>query len=381
MNIERMQHAAITDWYSLGAAIGVKANLLSWVLHERSNMQKRIRLGKRTVYRSDTYLRHIQRRLLTLLEPMFDALPDTKAVLAYRKGITATDVVRKVPHAKVLISFDIRHYYDSVTLQCLENCLVKMGFPRLGARLIGRYCVVQQQGRHTLQQGSPASPVLSNIVGHYVFDRVIENWLRSAYPDVQVTYLRYCDNIALFVHSEMPHDFSEKLKAFVKSSLAKQGFKTHKWATVADNHPVMHQKFLGMVINAEARVALDMVDRLRAMLLNWCRHGLEVETNVFLTSNNIRKTRNYVDHGIMQEKYKQHLRGNIQYVKRINRKQGLMLEKLYEAAKYLDVQRIMDNLSVVNLPAAVFAAVKKYRAAESVETYIDRVKNICLEAE
>ena len=360
----------IYDWYTLGAAIGVKTNVMSYVLKSRDSMQKRIKLGERTVYKSEPLLRHVQSRLITLVEPLFDALPETESVLAYRKGITATEVVRKVPHAKTFISFDIRHYYDSVTLDHIAACLCKLGMGEAGAKLVARYCIVKNKKKSTLQQGSPVSPVLSNIVGHFYFDKPIKEWLRNNYPTLQVTYLRYCDNIALFVHDDMPEGFSDALKAYVKETLKADGFLTHKWATVADNHPVMHQKFLGMVINAEARAELDTVDRLRAILFNWCRTGLWNETKKFMSAYMEKDSHHFKKEQLLMQKFKQHLRGHVQYIKRLSRKQGMMLEKLYHAAEFLDT-----HLSMVRTSAAVFAAVKSYRNhEESVQKYLNRLQ-------
>ena len=90
--------------------------------------------------------------------------------MAYRKGVSATKYIREsIPHARLLVTFDIKKYYDNVTLKHIEECLTKCGFQVLGARLVGRYCVVRKGNRSTLQQGSPVSPAISNIVGHFHF--------------------------------------------------------------------------------------------------------------------------------------------------------------------------------------------------------------------
>ena len=358
-----------TDWFSIGAAIGVKANIMSWVLNKRDSMQHKIKLGERTVFRSDPALRFVQSRMNTLLVPLFEKLPDTDHVIAYRKGITATDVVRNVPHAKTFISFDVRHYYDNITLPMIEQSLSQLGLPRLGARLIGRYCIVKKGQRHTLQQGSPTSPVISNIVGHFLLDKPVLAWLENS--GVKVTYLRYCDNVAFFVHEDCPDDFPKLLKDFVKETYKKTGFKTHKWATVADNHPVMHQKFLGMVINAEARAELDVFNRLRAMLFNACRFGFPIEAEKYLAIRGIRIPRHINAKELCTDKYVQHLRGHVQYIKRLNRKQGLMLEKLYKAAEFFS-----ENDLLVKVCNNYISAVKQYRnSMESVDDYVKRVQN------
>lgn len=364
------QLESITDWTALGSIIGVKTSIMAWALKNRDNMQHKIRLGERTVYKSDPCLRFVQSRLCSLLEPLFDGLPDTAAAIAYRKGVTATDIVRKIPHAHTLVTFDIRHYYDSVTLEMIRDCLVDCGIDKSGAKLLARYCTVRKSKRLTLQQGSPASPVLSNIVGHFLLDVPIKNWIRNEYPNVKATYIRYCDNVALFVHERVEDGFYTAYKDWVKRHLAFLGLRTHKWARVADNNPVMHQKFLGMVINAEARAELALFDRLRATLFNWCRQGLTAASVAFFDSQGLNVQ--FAAPALLGEKFSQHARGHIQYIKRLNPKQGLMLEKLYRAARFLDKQEIHPGGKFTN---NIFDAVKRYKKhEESLDDYLENVR-------
>jgi len=363
----------IKDWGDLGAALGVKTNVMSWVLHERDNMQKKIRLGEREVYKSAGPLHFIQNRLICMLEPMFNKLEGTEGVIAYRKGVTATDVVKNVPHARVLVSCDIRHYYDNVTISHIENCLVQMGMQPLGARLVARYCVVKKGNRHTLQQGSPASPVMSNIVGYFYFDRPIKEWLAN-HKNVNCTYLRYCDNIALFIHNDPPEEFCLEFKAFVKLQLKAHGnFRTHKWNTITDRNPVMHQKFLGIIVNAEARAELDAVDSLRAALFNCLRNGFKNEAERYLTMKGVNLKRRFHGDSLYTENFKSYLRGHINYVNRVSGKQGSMLKKLFAAAEYMQDE---DNPLISGpLNDACLCAVKRYRNYnESVNEYLEKIK-------
>lgn len=367
----------ITDWYSLGAAIGVKTGTMAWVLKNRDQMQSKIRLGERTVFKSAPGLRFVQSRLCSLFEPIFDNLPDTSAAIAYRKGVTATDIVKNTEHAKALVSFDIRHYYDNITLKILRQCLVDAGMDKSGAMLAARYCVVRKgtrssaPGRLTLQQGSPASPALSNIVGHFIMDEPIQKWIKAEYPDVKATFLRYCDNIALFVHNDAPEGFFTNYKEWVKKHMADNGFKTHKWATVSDSHPVLHQKFRGMVLNSEARAELGLVDRLRAILFNWCRHGLKDAAKEFFNQRGIKP--HYASMNLLNDKFASHMRGHVQYVKRLNEKQGLMLEKLYKGARLLDAE---SAGLPYRLTPQTFGAVKQYRDSnESLDDYLERIRS------
>lgn len=358
----------ISNWYDLASVLGLKTYILSYALRERDKLQTRIRLGDRIVYKSGRALKVIQSRLTTLVEPLFDALPGNECALAYRQGVSATKVVGNVRHARVLITFDIKKYYDNVTLKHIEECLGMCGFQTLGARLVGRYCVVKKGNRSTLQQGSPVSPAISNIVGHFYFDTPIQQWLRSEYPDLDATYIRYCDNIALFVHDDVPEGFTDRFKSFVKESLREVGFRTHKWNCIADSNPVKNQKFLGIVLNAQARVELSIVDRLRAILFNWCLFGGEQTAERFMSEEGI-QLREFSIEGMKVAKLRQVMRGHINYVKGVNEKHALWLEKLLGATELID----NSNARASDIPE-LFACIKKYKdMSESYDEYVARV--------
>ena len=358
----------ISNWYDLASVLGLKTYILSYALRERDKLQTRIRLGDRIVYKSGRALKVIQSRLTTLIEPLFDALPGNECALAYRQGVSATKVVGNVRHARMLITFDIKKYYDNVTLKHIEECLGMCGFQTLGARLVGRYCVVKKGNRSTLQQGSPVSPAISNIVGHFYFDTPIQQWLKSEYPGLDVTYIRYCDNIALFVHDDVPEGFTDRFKSFVKESLREGGFRTHKWNCIADSNPVKNQKFLGIVLNAQARVELSIVDRLRAILFNWCLFGGEQTAERFMSEEGI-QLREFSIEGMKVTKLRQVMRGHINYVKGVNEKHALWLEKLLGATEIID----KSNARASDIPE-LFACLKKYKdMSESYDDYVARV--------
>ena len=276
-HVPAQARSLIGDWYTLAAALDVLPHILAWTLRERRKMQRPIRLKKRVVYQSAPALLYVQNRLTTLIAPLVDELPDEDAILAYRQGRSYMSALKQQAGAKLLIHTDVRHYYDHVRLGHIEAALTELGFSPAGARLVGRYCVVNTRQGQTLQQGSPVSPALSNLVGARCFDRPIRAWLRQCYPDLPATYLRYCDNLALFVHGEAPEGFSQAYKSAVKTLLAERGFTTHNWATISNNHPKRNQQFLGIVLNGQARLERSRTDNLRAMLYNCCLHGFVPE--------------------------------------------------------------------------------------------------------
>lgn len=379
MQIKRNDQDAIYsifNWNQLGAILGAKANTMAYALSARDSLQKKIQLGERTVYESAPSLKLIQTRLGRFLEPLFAQVPDNDCAIAYRKGVSPVDVIRDIPHAKVLIGFDIRHYFDNVRLEKhLVPSLVKLGFCETGARLMGRYCIVKKKDFSCLQQGSPASPVISNIVGHYYIDRQIKNWLAERWPGLNATYIRYCDNVALFVHDDLPEGFYDEYKTFVKGTLLNNGFKTHSWSKIADNNPVAHQKFLGLVLNCEIRTELEQFDRLRAMLLNWARFGIAESSRMYMEKQGVDFDYSFDCQDIWNLNFKRVIRGHINYIARVSKKQGLILKKLFAAAEYTDLLISYRFYPLQPLDNNYFTTLKKYRNNDqSLEDYMEMLK-------
>lgn len=361
----------ITDWHTLGAVLHTPTHVLSWVLHERKTMQHRISLNGRTVYKSDPPLRAVQAKLSMVFEPLLDELPENDCVLSYRRGLTPVDVLKKFTGSKMMISFDIRKYYDNITLKHIEESLSQCGFTHTGAKLVGRYCLVERDGRHTLQQGCPASPALSNLVGYFFIDRPIKEWLVREYPDLDYRYIRYCDNVTLFLPGNEPEGFREKYKEAVRTMLRPKGFKTHDWNSISNTHPKRNQKFLGVVLNKEARVERCKIDELRAILFNMCYLGLRSQSMRYMTCKGVlRQTNeNFTDDELkaFTRSMRSIMRGHIAYVSQVNKKHGLWLTKLYSASSIIQDNDFRDL-------EGFRRALCLYKRSETLQAYIDRIR-------
>ncbi len=346
---------AIHDWDTLGAAINVKSNVMAYVLHQRDSMQHRIRLGKRTVYKSDDFntvleqengeerpqrrrmgLHTIQERIGLLVEPLLDELPGNEAVYSYRRGTSPVAAIKSLAGAKVLIATDVKGFYDHIFIRHIEGALVDCGFSHLGGRLIARYCVVRRGNMQTLQQGCPASPALSNLVGYKYIDVPVQAWLKENLKGVEHKYVRYCDNVELFIYGDMPEGFAQKYKEAVKGIMRNAGFRTHDWATVSDSHPKKNQRFLGVVLNHRARVEKGMIDSLRATLFNLCLSGLSREQVVrFLQSVEKMPVYDSYDEAVLLDRLMHILGGKVAYVSSVNDRHGRWLKKLMSLARLL----------------------------------------------
>ena len=358
----------INSWSELGSVLGVPTKNMAWALKEKRKLVSKIRIKDRTMYKSEGSLAFIQARLLIFLSSLFDSLPENEQAIAYRRGLHAVEKVKVLAGADMLVSFDIRHYFDSISLEHITEALTDAGLCRAGAKLIGRYCVVTRSGAQTLQQGSAASSAVSNIVGRYYIDLPVMKWLRDNCPaGVQYRYIRYCDNIAVAFSGPLPQGFTELFKSNVKAKLQDVRLKTHKWACIKNNHPKIHQKFIGVVLNREARIEKQEYDNLRALLFNAC-------------IDKMRAIERFMPglppscDNLAIKMFNLKVRGKVQYAASMNPRHALRLFKLLDVC--IKVNRCFALISNNNTIHNCIVALKTYKndsiTREEFNSFIDK---------
>lgn len=360
------QLALVHDWYTMSVVLGTQPHVLSYVKKFRPRHTRRIRLGKRIVYKSSPQLQDTQRRIRMALAPVCEALPDNSHMLAYRKGVRAIEVLKEnAQHCDVLIKFDIKGYFDHVRRSYICESLMKhTGMSRGGANLMAFYTV--EAGN--LQQGSECSPVISNIVGYDLIDTPCKEFLTGY--DADIRYYRYCDNIYLFIHGEEPEGFYAEFKAHVTNALSGK-LRTHKWSRVSKTNPCRNMSCLGVVCNEDIKLERGKFDLLRAEFFNFAAAPDIAQAILAYRADYGIPNREHIPLQLVESKVLSVLRGKINYVASTNEKQGRILKKLYAViAKRCSV----DNMHRHPLDNSAFIEMKKYRNhEETVDVYLPRV--------
>lgn len=97
--------------------------------------------------------------------------------------------------AKWVYSLDIRDFFPSITDEHVRDALVRIGYASRSARFITRLLTLNG----ALPQGSPASPVISNLVFAPTDDR-----LEGLAQELGVRYTRYADDLVFSSRDEAP---------------------------------------------------------------------------------------------------------------------------------------------------------------------------------
>ena len=164
-------------------------------------------------------LKDIQKCISVILSPYYQS-PDCAHGFAEGKSV-ATNAHKHIGN-NYIFNIDLQDFFPSISYVRVSNALEHLGFNEEVSTLIARLCTIpvrdeqRQIWRSVLPQGSPASPLLSNIVC-ILLDRRLSN-LSNKYG---LVYSRYADDITFSSnHSVYAQEgnFRKELKEIIESS-------------------------------------------------------------------------------------------------------------------------------------------------------------------
>jgi Reverse transcriptase (RNA-dependent DNA polymerase). len=112
-------------------------------------------------------------------------------------------------NAKWVYSVDIRDFFPSIPKGIVKEELVKLGYPDSGAAVISNLCCFGDY----LAQGSPASPVLANLVMKEVDQKLLD--IANKY---NARFTRYADDIVMSGLDDYPDELAGSMKAVFDDS-------------------------------------------------------------------------------------------------------------------------------------------------------------------
>ena len=302
--------------------------------------------------------------------------------IGYRQGLHIKDELEKLKGFGCIIHIDIKGYYDYVSLENIKDALVDYNFNPAGAKLLGRLNLVDTGKRHSLQQGSHASPVIANLVGHHVWDKPLMDWLKEEFSEgCKYRYVRYSDNLLMaftFDSLEASKAFKERYIAKVHELCATHRFIAKPADIVPQNHPYRAQKFLGAIINDVVRIDKLKFQAYRALLFNWIKDSpndffsktVKFHPKSFAILNSSNAYHYVYNRQLAMKALLLEVKGFANYVGTISKKQGDQLKNLIFALEMLPILTFSRNEVNSNL----FAKVKKY--ALPIEEYQKIIREV-----
>lgn len=307
---------SIVDRGDLARALGTTPKRLRFLLF-RLSAQRRYREfeitkrggGTRVIRAPVLPLKLAQGRIAKMLDAGYQP---RSCVFGYVKDRSIQMNADRHVAKRWVLRVDLKDFFPSINFGRVRGMLLAKPFalPDSVATTIAQICCHQNE----LPQGSPASPILSNLICRGL-DRALAKLARAH----RCNYTRYCDDLVfstnrrIFPSALAEFDSSTPPKAIVGSSLereiARAGFVINP--DKVRLRPSSHRQMVtGLITNTRVNVPRQYIRDLRMILHVWRKCGLDEAANWYLSKHDKRNR--------PPEKkapsFKDIVRGRIQYV-------------------------------------------------------------------
>jgi hypothetical protein len=198
------------------------------------------------------------------------------------------------------------------------------------ASLVTIPILIDNEIRYVLPQGSPTSPIISNIIC-----KILDRRLTGLAKRFGVVYTRYADDITFSAQKNVfiLDDFRNELERIIES----QGFKINSEKVKVINKGY-RQTVTGIVVNEKLNVHRKYIKELRRWLYLWERYGYIKANGIFKTEyKKINKLRSYPN--LIKT-----LKGKLEFLKNVKGCTDSIYKKLFSRFEELMKKRTFDYL-------------------------------------
>lgn len=210
--------------------------------------------------------------MLKYLNIVFQALYEpTSAAMGFVPGRSIADNASVHTNKNYVFNTDLKDFFPSIHQPRIWTVLQLKPFSinkDLASVIAGLCCMKGPDGNGILPQGSPCSPILTNIIC-YQLDRRLSGLAKR----FNLNYTRYADDITFSGDYNIFQEESEFTKEFIR--------------IIEDQHFVINQKktrlqkrrerqeVTGLVVNEKVNIAKEYSRDLRNLLYIWQKYGYE----------------------------------------------------------------------------------------------------------
>lgn len=298
----------------IAAAMSISVGKLRWLTYHRDlvtivhyhrfSIPKR-KGGERLISAPKSSLKLAQ---AWALENILSKLPAHDAAQGFIKGKSILH--NAAPHVgkAVVVNLDLKDFFPSITFKRVRGLFRSFGYSEAVATVLALLCTepprqtVTHDGKiyhvavadRQLPQGACTSPAITNLLCRHLDKR-----LSGLAAQLGFTYTRYADDMTF--SSDSDKDVGKLIKA-VTDICAFEGLRVHP-EKIRVLRKAQRQEVTGIVINEKANLSRRDLRRLRAILHNCEKHGIESQSNG-------------------RPDFLAYLKGMVAYVKMVNPEQG-----------------------------------------------------------
>ncbi len=214
--------------------------------------------GLRHIQAPTERLKHIQR---WIKDEIIESFQPSEFATGFRKGYSIVDNAKVHVGKELVINFDIKDFFPSVTYADIFRLFVYMGYRKDVAHLLTKLCT---NANDVLPQGSPASPAISNIVLLRLDKR-----LSSLAETLDADYSRYADDITFSGKTSI-----KSIVPLVKQIVLEEGFSINE-NKVRLQYQHRRQEVTGLIVNEKISVSHEITNEIEKAIYFCKKFGVD----------------------------------------------------------------------------------------------------------
>ena len=268
----------------LSSLLDVKEGQLLFVCYKRIDIEKyktfyipKKNGNKRRIDSPVAGLKLIQERLKNLLCSHISFKNNVQGFVRDRGICTNADFHKR---SRWVLNVDIKDFFENINFGRVRGLFLAKPFemdPKVAA-VIAQICTFQNR----LPQGSPTSPVISNMIGCMLDNKILQSIKKQ-----HLIYTRYVDDITISSKRIFPNEiaYTDNGLTIIGERLlglfSKSGFDiNHKKSRLQLNNT--RQSVTGVVVNKKVNIPSEYKYNLRAAIKQWSDNPQEAERKYFV---------------------------------------------------------------------------------------------------
>ncbi|RBQ27059.1 reverse transcriptase domain-containing protein [Arcobacter sp. CECT 9188] len=263
-----------------------------------------------------SYTKIIQKKFSQILQKQYIPLKPIHGFVKIENNTSRNIITNASNHInkRYVINIDIENFFDTINFGRVRGLFMSNPFNINESIATKLAQLVTYENK--LPQGSPTSPIISNLIC-----RKLDHQLIKIAKDYSLTYTRYADDITFSTYNKKINYI--RIIRDIDKIIKNNGFIINKSKTRIQKFN-QTQIVTGLKVNQKINVSRKYIKQIRSMLFSWYKNGLENASNLHFDKFNKQESKYILDRN---ESFKNILIGKINFLGQVKGKEDRLFIK------------------------------------------------------